>query len=116
MLWSFRAREEAAFVPWSVLAGIFFLLMGLEAAWIGVYRVRFDRFPPRGCGVDPRLAMSPVEMGLWLIAWTTMALGLVCLGVAVLRYAKGTFVSVPASAPLINQIIFGKALPSRSFA
>jgi hypothetical protein len=90
-----------------ILGGIVFLLMGLLAGWIGVARVRFYRFPPRGFGVNPRIPMSPTETWLWVIAWTTMGLGFVCFGVVVLRYAKGPVFSVPASAPLIDHAMLG---------
>jgi hypothetical protein len=84
-------------VPWSVLGGIFFTLLGLFSVWMGIYGVRVRKV---------QLPRSPAERWLWLIAWVMSGLGMVCLGVSVLRHAKGQSVSVPTSAPLIDHVIW----------
>lgn len=91
----------------SVVGGLSFLLMGLGAAWIGVYSARLSRSAvySRDGHLQPRWA--PTERRLWLIGWTTMGLGFVCLGVTVLRHSKGQHIVIPASAPLIDRVIWG---------
>lgn len=92
-------------MPLSALGATFFLLLGLFSAWVGVYMAHPGRSAVYDCDGQLQRRTSPTEMRLWLIAWMTMGLGWVCLGVTILRYANGHNVSVPTSAPLIYHLI-----------
>lgn len=82
-------------MSWSVLGGIFIMLLGLGVAWFG-----FLLFRARPRQVNLALAR------FYLIGWAMVGLGFVCFGVTVLRHVKGSYVSLPASAPLIDQAIW----------
>lgn len=94
-------------MPMSVVGGLFFLLAGLSVAWMGVYMGHPSRSALYSRHGQLLRRWSPIERQLWRIAWTTMGVGFVCLGVTVLRYAKGPYVVVPVSAPLIDHVIWG---------
>jgi hypothetical protein len=81
-------------MPLSACAGILFVLLGLGGVGIGIAIGQL------------RELRSPAVMRLWLIGWAMGGLALVCLGVITVRYAKGLYVSVPASAPLIDRVLW----------
>jgi hypothetical protein len=91
----------------TTLTAIAFMLIGLGSAGVGILGVlRPDRFPsPRNTG-DPQQPVTLAEWGFWLMGWAMVTLGFVCNGVTVLHYSKGRYVVVPASAPLMDQIIW----------
>jgi hypothetical protein len=60
---------------------------------------------PIGLVANARLPLSPAERWLWVIACSMWGVGFVGLGVLVFRYTKGSVTSVPASAPLIVQVL-----------
>ncbi len=93
-------------MPLAALWGAFFMLMGLTAGWMVIYSIRSAHSPAQRPGAEPRFPMSPAETWLWRIAWPMLALGFVSLGVTVLRHAKGPYMSVPPSAPLIYHVIW----------
>jgi len=88
--------------------GIFSLLLGLGSVWVGVTVYRADA--RRRALLTTSEAFGPLEslatMRLWLIAWLVMGLGWACGGVPTVRYVIGDSVDVPATAPLIDHVIW----------
>lgn len=103
-----------ALVPWSTLEAVFFILMGLGAAWAGMYVAHFNRTAapnpdpdiPLDPDAPPTRRWSPTQAWLWRFAWITIGLGLNCLGLTALRYSKGEYIVVAPKAPLIDHVIW----------
>jgi hypothetical protein len=91
--------------PSTLLTAAFFLLMGLGAIWVGWYLPHVNRGAPSGDAPATALS-SPRGRLLWRIVCTMAGLGFVGFGVTTLRYTQGRYVSVPATAPLIDQAIW----------
>jgi hypothetical protein len=84
------------------------MLLALVAAGVGVLGALWpERFPVPHYVDDPPQPVTPAEQGLWNIGWVVMGLGVFCLGMTTLRYSRGQFIVVPASAPLVDHIIWG---------
>ena len=94
--------------PWALFAGLFSILMALLCGWIGVF---YPRTEGRTIAVAaspsqrPR-PMTPTEARLWLILWTVLGLGLVGIGVTIMRHAQGNYIVIPASASFIDHAIW----------
>ena len=94
--------------PWTLVAGLFWLLMALLCGWTGVF---YPRTGGRTIAVAASPSqrpgsMTPTQARLWLLLWTVMGLGLVGYAITLLRYAQGNHVVVPASAPFIDRAIW----------
>jgi hypothetical protein len=92
-------------VPWSIVLGAFFILTGLGAGWAGLMAPRQRAVAPEG-DEPPVRHWSTTETRLSLVAGTMMGIGFVALGVSTWRYSKGSYIEVPASAPLIDHVIW----------
>jgi hypothetical protein len=93
-------------VPLSTWEAFFFMLIGLGSAWAGISRVRANRSPVPDGDEQVRRPMSLTEIWLWLTASVIGGVGLLLLGLTTLRYAKGQYIVVPASAPLIDRVMW----------
>jgi hypothetical protein len=76
------------------------MLIGLGAIWVGVYLEYVDRRDPSGQHI------SPIEARLWLTAWLIGGTGFFCIGLTALRHTRDHLIAVPASAPLVDQVIW----------
>jgi hypothetical protein len=85
---------------------IVILLVGLVSVWLGIFGAHANRTAASSRDEHLHQRWSPAEVRLWLIGWAMGGLGFVCLGVSTLRYAKGPYVSVPASAPVIDKVVW----------
>ncbi len=111
-----RNGEGVAFVPWSTLDAVFLMLLGLGAAWAGLYVAHansvaashIDEFNPDATnpGAPPARRWSPAEAWLWRFAWMVGGLGFICLGVTALHYTKGQYIEVPGNVPLIDRVLW----------
>jgi len=90
----------------STRGGIFFIVMGAGCVLL-VVMARSIR-PPKRQDMPPETLRRRWRLILtfWSIAWLLMGLGWVCFGVSILRYAVGSFVVVPPSAPLFDRIVY----------
>lgn len=80
--------------------------MGLGSVWFGWYLPRASRSAATEEDAPPTLLSSPRGRLLWRAFFTIMGLGWVGFGVIALRYTRGQYVSVPAAAPLLDQVIW----------
>lgn len=92
-----------------VFGAAFFLLMGLGVIWVGWYFPHLSRSAPANDDARPPLN-SPRGRQVWRILFTLAGLGFIGFGLTVLRYSDGHYVSVPATAPLIDQVIFALSI------
>ena len=81
-------------MPLSACVGILFALLGLGGVGMAIALRHGD-------------VRSPAEVRLWVIGWAMGGLALFCLAVIALRYAKGSYVSIPTSASLIDMVLWG---------
>lgn len=91
---------------WTVLATSFFLFVGLLSVWLGMYVAHIERSVAPTSEAPPTRRWPLAAIWLWRIAWTTAGLGWSCFSLTALRYTNGSFISVPATAPLVDQVIW----------
>jgi hypothetical protein len=91
----------------TVLSAAFFLLMGLGELWVGWYlpHAHARRAAPTDSDTPVTVFSSLRGRLWWRIAFTMAGLGFICFGITTLRYTRGQYVSVPATAPQIDQAI-----------
>lgn len=82
------------------------LFLGLYSVWAGLYVAHVARSAAPTSEAPPALHWSRAAIWLWRIAWTTIGLGFGCFGLTALRDTHGIFISVPATAPLVDQVIW----------
>jgi uncharacterized membrane protein YidH (DUF202 family) len=88
----------------ATLAGIGFILFGGGgSAWAGVVLSRsYRKVMPNDATF---IRWSRTEAGLCLGGFASMGLAFICIGVLTWRYGKGSEVTVPVHAPLIDQLL-----------
>jgi hypothetical protein len=90
----------------NVLGGIFFMFIGLISACLGVIFAQANRRTIRVADPPSRRSFTHADPRLHLAIWIVSGLGWVGFGVTVMRHSRGSYVEVPASAPLIDQLIY----------
>jgi hypothetical protein len=97
-------------MPWSIVGGIAFMLVGFGGVWVGISTSQLEPFVAHD--PDGQL-LRKWSQSLMLIGWTTMGLGFVGYGLTMLRYpTTGRDLLVPASAPLVVHVLWVLVLVS----
>ena len=100
-----RTKADVVSPIYEMTCSIFVMFLGYGAVWAGIYAAHANRTTVYDRNRPPQRRWSATKATLWLIAWVTGGLACVCLGVTMVRCAKGQYVSVPAGASLIDQVI-----------
>ena len=87
-----------------LVTGIGLIVLGLGGGCVGLFVPLLIRLTAPASGDQPGRRWP--EARVWLVAWAMMGLGLVGFGVSELRHAQGQYVIVPASAPLLERVIW----------
>ncbi len=90
--------------------GLLFMLSMISTVWIAQRVARPERSVVWSEDASPQRPISPTEKRLWLVGWAISGLASFGLAVTEWKYTKGQYVSVPASASLIDQIIWSASL------
>ena len=78
----------------------------LGAGWVGFFIPRLLALSDPASGDNRARRWTPLEARSWFLVWALVGLGFIGFGVSVLRHAQGDYVVVPATAPLLDRVIW----------